>query len=288
MLISENGFLPEPSVPIFFRREYIGLHGGTYYQVVENGRALTGIWLKDGRSPGRATFGGLSQKVRAELAHEFLQEIALKHGLREVVLPPCDHDPEHAAIQINALSRLGFQMTPDLNYSAIIDSSTLAERMEDGNRKKLEKCRAAGFRAWELHRSDWGRAHAILTANRERSGHTLSMTFEDVLRLAEAFPNGIMTYYGVSAEHTLMAAALALDITPTICYVYAWGDSEKSEYAPTVMLAEEIYSSCRSRQIKIMDVGISTENGIPNHGLIGFKRSLGFRGSLKATMRYSA
>ena len=288
MLISENEFLPEPGVPIFFRREYIGLHGGTYYQLVENGKALTGIWLKDGRSPGRSPFGGLSQKIRADLAYEFLQEFALKHGLREVVLPPCDHDLEHAAIQINALSRLGFQMTPDLNYSVSIDSRTLVECMDEGNRKKLEKCRAAGFRTCDLQRGSWGAAHAVLTASRERHGRTLSMTFEDVLRLERAFPDGVITYHGVFAGDTLIAAALVLDITPAICYVYAWGDSEKNEYAPTVMLADEIYARCRSRQVKIVDVGTSTENGIPHLGVIRFKRSLGFRGSLKATMRVGA
>jgi hypothetical protein len=284
MLILDDAFLAEPEAPIFFRREYIALHGGTYCQLVEKGKALTGIWLMAGRSPGRATFGGLSQTVEAKTAYEFLQELVTRRGLREVALPPSDHDPERAAIQINALSRLGFRMVPELNYSLAVDGQPLADHMASGNRKKLEKCRAAGFQARGLERNLWERAHALLTANREREGRSMSMSKDDVLCLADALP-GIVRYHGVFTEDELVAAALTMDVAPRICYVYAWGDSRKSEYAPTVALADWIYSDCRSRHITRLDAGISTVDGVPNDGLVRFKRSLGFRGSLKATMK---
>ena len=49
-------------------------------------------------------------------------------------------------------------------------------------------------------------------------------------------------------------------------------------------LCERIYEEACYMSCRVLDAGISTENGVPNPGLIRFKEGLGFLPSVKVTM----
>ncbi len=101
--------------------------------------------------------------------------------------------------------------------------------------------------------------------------------------LERALP-GTHHFFGTFDKQRMIAAAICLKVREDILSIYAWGDAEKNEYAPTVQLCECIYEEACIMQCRLLDAGISTENGAPNMGLINFKQALGFLPSVKATM----
>jgi hypothetical protein len=78
---------------------------------------------------------------------------------------------------------------------------------------------------------------------------------------------------------------VSLIVSPSICYVFYLGEIEGVEkLSPVTLLVDHIYRYCQQAGIRLLDIGIATEHGEPNVGLIGYKRNLGCATSLKFTL----
>lgn len=247
-----------------------------------------GVW----RSPARGTFGGLWSDPELGLAElqDFLEGVLgglVADGARtvEVLLAPEAHDAAAFARSVYLLRTHDFEISAcDLNYSLEVDQRPLAERMSYGNRKRLKKCEREGLDAEEMALSALPTVYETLAVNRESKGHSLSMSLEQVEVMAALFPDRFHLF-GVPAGDTLAAAAICLRISERVLYVFYWGDRPGfSTASPVVALAERIYRWCQERGVAVLDVGTSTIDRQPNHGLIQFKRGLGFSESLKLRM----
>ena len=51
------------------------------------------------------------------------------------------------------------------------------------------------------------------------------------------------------------------------------------------MISQRIYQYCLDKRFRLLDVGTSTVDGIPNHGLVRYKRKLKYSESLKYKFR---
>jgi len=237
--------------------------------------------LDEWRSPTVGTFGGFSGGTIEDM-EKAIFEFPL--GRKIISLAPQSHDENLFMRSVSVLDKHGFKVKHgDINYSIEVDDKPLSVRMVGGHRKKLAKCERAGFDAKELNKSEWLSAYALLDANRRRKDRKLSMSYQQMMEQDEAIPH-LMKVFGVFDGTKLLSAAICVRVKPDVQYVYAWGDSGDSEFAPTIMLASHIYDHCLTNKIRIMDIGISTENGVPNLGLMKFKENLGFKQSIKLTM----
>ncbi len=201
-----------------------------------------------------------------------------------IKLAPASHDLQLFSRSMNVLHRAGFMLEyADLNYDMANFAFPFAERLSSGARKKLAKCERAGFESRKLIPQDWRNAHKLIWANRLRAGRELSLSLDAMIALERALP-GAYHFFGTFDGHKMIAAAICVLVRADILYIYAWGDAEKNEFAPTVHLCKAIFEEAAFMQCRLLDAGISTENGVPNMGLIRFKESLGFVPSVKATM----
>jgi hypothetical protein len=283
-------------LPAYYRL-HRGDRRGAYFELFD-GRAVAaaihftevadGLW----RSPARGTFAGPLADPELSLAElqAFLGRVDAelrRNQARsaEIRLAPEAHDSVAFARSVYLLRNLGYEVSScDLNYSLSIDERPLAQRMSYGNRKRLNKCTREGLTAERLTLSSLPQVYAALAANRTSKGYPLSMTFAQVAELAEKFPDRVVLF-GVPAGETLAAAALCLKLSSHILYVFYWGDQPGfSTASPVVALAERIYRFCQEAGFRLLDVGTSTLDREPNHGLIQFKRGLGFSESLKLRM----
>ena len=232
--------------------------------------------------PERGTYGGFSHAASIAEMEELIACIQCPCTIK---LAPAAHDIVLFSRSMNALHRAGFMVEHvDLNYERRTLNIEFTEGLSDGARKKLAKCNRAGFDSALLNRSEWAKAYNLIAANRERAGRRLSLPFERIVDLEDALP-GTHMFFGTFDDKRMVAAAICLRVRPDVLYVYAWGDAEKNEYAPTVHLCQRIYEEACFMSCRLLDVGISTENGVPNKGLIAYKESLGFLPSVKITMR---
>lgn len=231
--------------------------------------------------PERGTYGGFAAPYDLQTMQELLESVPAC----TIKLAPASHDLELFSRSMNALHRAGFTIEyVDLNYELKPLSIDFASGLSDGARKKLAKCERAGFDSRLLEKSEWKSAHKLIWLNRHRAALELSLPLHAIEALETALP-GTYRFFGTFDANRMIAAAICVMVEPDVMYVYAWGDAEKNEYAPTVHLCERIYEEACFMSCRLLDVGISTVQGVPNTGLSRFKESLGFSPSAKVTVR---
>lgn len=257
---------------LFHSPEFVALNGLT---LIRQGSAALLL------GPERGTYGGFAEAYDLQTMQELLDAAPRACTVK---LAPASQDLRLFSRSMNALHRAGFMLEyADLNYDLRPQDINFAGGLSDGARKKLAKCERAGFHSRPLERKEWARAHTLIAENRRRAERTLSVAYKSLCELETARP-GTHRLFGTFDAERMIAAAICVMVEPDITYIYAWGDAEKNEYAPTVQLCECIYEEAAFSGCRLLDAGISTERGVPNPGLIRFKESLGFMPSVKATM----
>lgn len=298
-------FAPSAPTHIFNTPEFFKLHAGGdgakghYFQLAErkSGTVLAVLHFTETspgsyRSPARGTFGGIS--APAELSLESIEAFAgaVETVLRDIgatslhiVMPPASHDAPMLAKCFNVFTRRGFCVAgQEINYDLDVNKTPFSGRIDYGNRKRLNKCLREGFATVRLGPDSRESAYQIIAENRRRKGYPVTMDFPAILAMIDLFGDR-MRFFGVTRDSGLVAAAICIAVSAQVMSVFYWGDGEGvQEYSPVVLLASGIYEHCQESGISILDTGIATEAGEPNHGLIRFKRSLGFRESLKLTL----
>lgn len=295
-------FAPSAPTHIFNTPEFFRLHAGEngtkghYFQLAERKSRIVLATLhftqtSPGfyRSPARGTFGGIS--APAELSLESIEALtaAAEAALRNrgaanmhIVMPPASHDASMLAKCFNVFTRQGFGMAgQEINYDLEVSNTPFSERIDYGNRKRLNKCLREGFAMVRLGPECYEPAYQIIAENRRRKGYPVTMDFAAVMAMVDTFGDR-MRFFGVTRDSELVAAAICIAVSAQVMSVFYWGDREGvQDYSPVVLLSSGIYEHCQEHGIAILDTGIATEAGEPNHGLIRFKRSLGLRESLK-------
>jgi hypothetical protein len=269
------------TLSIFHTREFFDLHQGTHY--LQSGNTVMPVWLQDGLaySPLRGTFGGFGGEVSLAAYEDIANQLMLI-GAKEyrIKLAPSSHDQEAFALAFNVLSRAGFQVIgQELNYDQPIN---LILPLAEGNRKRLAKLKREAFTAYYMPIEE---VYPVIAENRQRKGKPMSMPLDALMEMERIFPGRLHGFGITSIGGSLVAGAICIDLNHQTRYIFMWGDGPNMEvFSPVVLLANFIHWHSLSSLFSLLDAGTSTENGIPNYGLIQFKRSLGFRESLKLTM----
>lgn len=244
-------------------------------------------------SPHRGSFGGFSLVRGADeplaTLERFVAAVASflsTMGARRitVVLPPLAYHPHESSAWVNVLLRSGFSLTRhELSY-AIEVAGAFVDRIDYGNRKQLKKCARAGLVCNLLPRAEYEDAYGIISESRRKKGRVPSMTWSALREMCDRMPERIRCF-GVRRDGLLIAAAVCLVVNSGVLYVFYWGEIAGVEtLSPVTFLAQHVYEHCVGEQIALLDLGTSTVDGIPNRGLIRYKKHLGCTESLKLTL----
>lgn len=163
-----------------------------------------------------------------------------------------------------------------LHFEGNLDSTT---RNKFRNSKKVDfifECLNSNDE-WQIHR-----AYEVIRKNRSSKGFPLRMTLQDVLdtiKVVEA------DFFVMSYEGLDVAAAQVFHVAEGICQVIYWGDlPEYSHLRVMNYFTYKVFEYYSDKSIRVLDIGPSTEKGIPNYGLCSFKESIGCEVSLKYTL----
>lgn len=124
----------------------------------------------------------------------------------------------------------------------------------------------------------WRDGYRVLAQNREAKGRLISLSLHYVFAIRDAFP-GLIRMLGCHDGHRTVAAALVYRVGRGRDLVQFWGDDPAHglPYSPMNLLVREVVAHSIQTGAKTLDLGISTEGGVPNGGLCRFKRSIGAR-----------
>lgn len=244
------------------------------------------------RSPFSAPFGGFLEKgthglERMEKAVDALADYAKERSLRlQITLQPMVYDETRLSMWVNVMMRKMQLHHTDLNYhfdiSRMPNYSSVINRSA---RKLLNQALRQNFCLRKLdsgNRDDVARAYNVISCNRKERGFPLRMTFEQVWQTVSRVVTA--DFFVLEHEGCDVAAAQIFHVADGIAQVVYWGDIRQyAKLRPMNYLAYSLFDYYADNGLRILDIGPSTEDGIPNYGLCEFKESIG----CSVTMKYS-
>lgn len=216
-----------------------------------------------------------------ETIYDFISELTDTLGAPlHITLPSDYYDPVMLPRITGILGNFARKKTFDFDfYYPTAGYSSYIARLDHSARKNLNRAMAAGFKL-ELT-TDVHRAYEVISINRESHHYRLAMT-EQQVRDTIAVVKADM--FVLSLDGTDVAAAIVFHVAEDIVQVIYWGDVPGyGELRPMNLLAREVFGHYASTGIRIVDVGPSSTDGIPNTGLCRFKESVGCSVSLRPT-----
>ena len=244
------------------------------------------------RAPFSAPFA-MFEPIRAnwnieqlEAAVDELLEFARREQWKEIglTLPPNFYHPNLITVTQNILLRKGFCLKHiDLNYAfdlAKAYAGDYKEKLPRNGRKNLNIALKNELLFKYCERDEQIKmAYEVIRINRESKGYPLRMTYEQVLDTIKIVPHD---FFLVSLRGKNIAAAQVFYVTDDIVQVIYWGDVPGFPEQKSInFLAYQLIQYYGKKGLKFLDIGPSTENGVPNYGLCDFKNSIGCEISTK-------
>lgn len=242
------------------------------------------LWL----SPYSAPFGGFvcAKGVTMDEINEaiaalpaFVSEAGKK---LEVVLAPALYSQTFLTKCVSSMFRAGFSVKHvDLNYAFnYLDSRPYEKKIWKMARQNLRAASEQNF-DYRMESTPEGIAacYEVIRKNRAFKGYPLKMSLEALQKTSAIVRIEYSTLY---LDDVPAAAAVVYRASPSVFQVIYWGDAPGFEHArPMNVLAQKVYEHYRAEGISYLDIGPSSEFGIPNAGLCAFKECVGCEVDLK-------
>ena len=267
------------TVPLFWTMEYSKIHGGEH-QIVETESGLLSVGRPGDetlKSPGRATFGGFwtdpnrnfsfTEKTLAQLI-----AYSSKSNQFRISFPPIYFHPEIFDEQVSFFKTRCITRISESNFHIVVDQR---KDVSKGNRKKQRQFIERGGSVSQVLEADWRLIYNLLAENRLRRGVELSMPWRVFERGLIEQPD-VFTAWGATLGMKLVGGALTVKINEDTLYVLFWGDTLLGrELSVVASICEKLVEFCRSKNYKILDLGISSVDGVLDENLARFKLNLG-------------
>ncbi|WFB48027.1 peptidogalycan biosysnthesis protein [Vibrio coralliilyticus] len=253
-----------------------------------------GFW----ENPITGAFGGLNNSKKSSIAAteflithlvEFMQttlsEFVISMKIR--VAPGCFS--KDTALLSNVLYRNKWELESiDLNYHLNIESlDKYLSRLGATKKKQIKRLERSGATFHIESIDNLKQVYQVINLNRSSQGYPMTMPEGAVYDLANRFPERVKLF-SVSNESEMIASAICIQVNAEYLYVFYWGEHPNYRSAsPVNLIACGIYSYCADNSIKVMDVGTSTVDSVPNYGLCEFKTKLGCEVSQKHTFKWN-
>lgn len=258
-----------------------------HYLLFRDTKTRFGITLGEGadtlRSPFSAPFGGLCANGNQRIKYYDEAVCLLKdYGVSlqkdiDIALPPFIYNKVDVVKQLSSLSRYGSMRWMDVNcYFELSHFDHYKDVMKPNARKNL----TCGMRNDYVfrHIASGDRdgvvsAYNVIKENRRERGYALRMSLENVLDTIAIVP---ADFFMLSLDGVDVASAMVFDVTGDISQVIYWGNiQEYSHLRPMNVLAYRLFEYYHAANKWILDIGPSSNDGVPDYGLTDFKESVG-------------
>lgn len=239
--------------------------------------------IKDGvfNAPFSAPFGGFHFRKHSIYISEielFINNLLIYARKQEVkcihlTLPPTIYQGSIDAKVVNTLIRLGFKMNlPDITNW--IELKRFNEKFTHQNSRECYNQAAKNNLIFKyIENIDEKRtAFELIRQNRMRFGRPIHMDFDDIIRTGELWP--VDFFCVTNSEGKILSSGIFYQFPMRIVYAVFWGDNEIGRQLHAMdFLIFNLVSQYKSEGFEYIDLGISTQSGHPNEGLLRFKET---------------
>lgn len=245
-------------------------------------------------SPFSAPFGGFHFRKEIMYINEIdcfldsLKTLVSSSGYKgiELILPPDIYHPSFNAKTISSLFRNDFKLlTLDITNWVDLENFSGSFRQKN-SREYYRQAIRNGLSFDFVSRVDEKKeAYSLISENRAKFGRPIFMSFNDIQEAAKLWP---VDFFKVrNTDGIMVASAIFYRSHPEICYAVFWGDNETGRPLRAMdFLSFNLWTYYKDLGYKYIDLGISTERGIPNEGLLRFKESHDSVSSLRYKFSY--
>jgi hypothetical protein len=254
--------------------------------------------IRDGHimSPFSAPYGGFHFKSENNIypaaLESFLTELqqyVISESLlgMSITLPPDIYCQSSNAKLVNAFIRLGFTMAvPDItNWVDLQQFENVYTH--PASRTYYNQAVKHGL-AFELVNGEQESEliYNLIVDNRSRMGRPIHMTFRNIMETASLFTTDFFKVMNGSGD--LVAGAIFYRAHKNIAFAVFWGDAVNGRPVRAMdFLVLNLWRFYKEKGFQFVDLGKSTESGIPNEGLLRFKETHECISSLKYTFSWS-
>lgn len=194
----------------------------------------------------------------------------------KIIMPPFFFNEDFSSKMVNCFYRAGFEVkNKELNYHFQTKNlnDDYFERIWYNARKNLKKSLNNSLSFSKLSSEKGKVAYDIIAQNRSERGFPLRLTFEQLEETGKIIP---IDYFIVEEGINKIGAAIVFHLSSKVVRVVYWGDlPEYSNFKTMNFLSYSVFKHYKETGITTIDIGHSTENSVPNHGLCEFKESIG-------------
>jgi hypothetical protein len=247
------------------------------------------------QSPFSAPFGGFHfrhEKLYVGEVMDFMRSLidfCRSHSIAsfELTLPPDIYHPSLNAKLVNVLTRLGFECeTPEI--TSWVDLTAFGGNFAKRSAREYVGQALRNQLRFEqtTERGRCEQIYELVAENRQRQGRPIHMKFEEIHRMNSLWPVDYFSVY--DNKEQLVAGAIMYRQHPAIIQAVFWGDSEQGRPLRAMdFLTYRLWNHYKELKYAFIDLGISTENGIPNEGLLRFKETHDCVSSLRFRFVYN-
>ena len=232
-------------------------------------------------SPFSAPFGGFhfkkenmySEKVDSFIAS--LKNYALSNSFSEfkITLPPDIYHQTFNAKCVNSFFRSGFSYEiPEI--TSYVDLARFEKIYKQKNSREYYRQALRNELVFEhtTEQKDKVEGYELIRENRVKFGRPIYMTLDDINETGSLWP---VDFFKVkTSDGSLVASAILYRPHPEIVYAVYWGDNDVGRPLRAMdFLLLNLWTYYQKLGYKYVDLGISTEEGIPNGGLLRFKET---------------
>jgi hypothetical protein len=240
-------------------------------------------------SPFSAPFGGFHFRKEVMYISEIQKFLeSLKHYIIsnnyqgvKITLPPDIYAQTFNSKLVKAFYREGYQ-NDVIDITNWVDLQAFQDRFTQKNsREYYKQALRNGLEFIKTNKAEeYYEIYELIRQNREKFGRPIYMTLKDIKDTGELWP--VDFFKVTTADNAIKAAAIIYRSHPDITYALFWGDNDAGRQLRAMdFLAFHLWSYYKKKGFKYMDLGISTEAGEPNEGLLRFKESHQAVSSLK-------
>lgn len=210
-----------------------------------------------------------------ELEGNLIEEIEIRH------YPSYFKKAE--LVQASLLSNSFKLSVNEVDQFIRVDKRSFYEVARKDEVSRADKCKKAGLQFEIAPVAKLPEIYSLVESTLLRNGHKASMSFEDLKKAVYSCPENYILF-ALWDTDILAAAAVSVVLSDTVLYNFYHADNVvyRSKSAMTYLL-KNIYEYCQSNRFRILDLGISTENGELNRGLFNFKKQRGAVSCSKST-----
>lgn len=235
-------------------------------------------------SPAAAPFGSVEfvQTLPDSVLSSFIDALTSEArstgvpALRLVNYPHC-YAPEQAHRLTEQLDQRNFRVAAaEPTFYLPVTHEAFEDTIDASERRRLQKCRRAGFTVSQWHRPDVDTVTAFLVETRQQQGYKLLLPPDRLRNLLHTFPTKFAVFV-VNDGPVTAALTVTVRVRDDILYNFLpASDPAYHAYSPMVLLTDGLFGYCQQQQIRLLDLGTSLNgNRQPKHSLMRFKRNLG-------------